>query len=174
MQPSLLVAIVDAHDSVVPLISTIPDAALGWQPSSDSWSLKQIISHLAHANDFYVMIVDEARATRFGTLQLHPNLVGWQQMLATDAAVAACTTTVAVLDCFERTYQGMLDVLADIQPQELDQPFIFWQPDNQPYTTTLRQRVIQMAAEHMREHQVHLSDTLTLWQTTEEMVQERG
>src|ERR671926_155694 len=89
MEPKLTAAIVDAHDAVVPLIRTIPDAALDWQPSSDVWSLKQIISHLAHANDFYVMIVNEVRTTRFGTVQLHRDLAGWQQMLATDAAVFA-------------------------------------------------------------------------------------
>jgi DinB superfamily len=171
MQPNLTAAIVDAHDAVVPLIRTIPDAALDWQPNTDVWSLKQIISHLAHANDFYVMIVDEVRATRFGTVQLPPDLTGWQQMAATDAAVAVCRTTLGVLNCFERTYRRMLEVLATIRGEELDLPFVFWQRDNQPYTTTLRQRVIQMAAEHLREHQVHLSNTLALWQTTQAMMQ---
>ncbi len=165
MKLSLTADIVDAHDSVVPLIRTIPDAALDWQPSSDSWSLKQIISHLAHANDFYVMIVDEVRATGFGTVRLHPDLAGWQQMAATNAAVAACTTAQAVLDCFERTYQRMMDVLTDIRLEELDQPFVFWRADDKAQTTTLRQRVIQMAAEHMREHGPQLTQTLASWQS---------
>jgi len=95
--------VVVAHDAVVSLIQAIPDAALDWQPDND-WSLRQIIGHLAHANDFYVMIADEARTTHFGTIQLHPELAGWQQMVATDATIAQCTTTQAVLDCFESTY----------------------------------------------------------------------
>jgi DinB superfamily len=171
MEPSLTADIRDAHDSAIALIRTIPNAALDWQPGSDAWSLKQIIGHLAHANDFYVMIVGEVRATRFGTVHLHPDLAGWQQMLATDAAVAACTTTLTALDCFERTYRGMLDVLDTLRPEEIEQPFVFRRPGDEPLPTTLRQRVILMAAEHLREHQPHLSDMLARWQTAQAMVQ---
>ena len=171
MEPSLTADIADAHDAVVLLIRAIPDGALDWQPSPDAWSLKQIISHLAHANDFYVMIVEEVRTTHFGIVQLHPNLAGWQQMMLTDATVAVCTSTAAALDCFEHTYQRMRDILETIRAEEVDQPFVFWRADNEPHTTTLRQRVIVMAAEHLREHQVHLSDTLALWQATQAMVQ---
>jgi hypothetical protein len=151
-----------AHDAVVSLIQAIPDAALDWQPDND-WSLRQIIGHLAHANDFYVMIVDEARTTHFGTIQLHPELAGWQQMGATDAQIAQCTTTHAVLDCFECTYQRMLKVFRGLRVEELDRPFVFCQPKAVPTTTTLRQRVIQMAADHIREHQSHLSAILARW-----------
>ena len=38
-----------------------------------------------------------------------------------------------------------------------------WQPDAQPETTTLRQRVLQTAADHLREHQAQLAETLVRW-----------
>ena len=41
-----------------------------------------------------------------------------------------------------------------------------WQPDAEPVTTTLRDRVIQMAASHLREHQTQMLETLARWQTT--------
>ena len=77
-----------AHDEIVATIRTIPDAALDWQPASEDWTLKYVIGHLAHANDFYVMIVDEARAMSFGNVRLHPELEGFRRMMATAAAVA--------------------------------------------------------------------------------------
>jgi hypothetical protein len=160
MEQRITTNIVIAHDSVVELIRGIPDEALDWRPSHNAWSIKQIVGHLAHANDFYVMIVGEVRATYFGNVHLHPDLVGWQQMATTDAKIASCITTSEVLNCFEHTYHRMLEILNTIQPDELDQPFIFWQPDKESYATTLRQRVIQMAANHINEHQLQLSDTL--------------
>jgi len=157
-----------AHDEVVAIVKAIPDAALGWQPSSDDWSLKQIIGHLAHANDFYVMIVDEARASDFGVVRLHRELPGVQRMTATDIEVARRITLLAVLHCFEQTYQRMLAVLQSITPEELDRPFVLYsfQPDAESLTTTLRQRVIQRAASHIREHQTQLSNTLARWRAT--------
>jgi uncharacterized damage-inducible protein DinB len=163
-----------AHAAIGPMIRTIPDAALDWRPSGEEWSIKQIIGHLAHASDFYIMIVDEARATSFGTVVPRPELDGWQRMVATDAAVAACTTTQAALDCCERAYQGMLAVLDGITPNELDWPFGFHRPDAEPYTTTLRQRVIQTAASHICEHQTHLSETLARWQTAQQHDEKLG
>jgi len=163
-----------AHAAIVPMIRTIPDATLDWRPGGDEWSIKQIIGHLAHANDFYVLIVDEARASSFGTVVPRPELDGWQRMVATDAAVAECTTTQAALDCFELTYQGMLAVLDGITPHELDRPFVFRRPDAEPYTTTLRQRVIQTAASHICEHQDHLSDMLARWRAAQQRDEELG
>jgi len=156
-----------AHDATVALIHPIPDAALDWQPDSDTWSLKQIIGHLAHAHDFYVTIVEEARAAHFGILQLHTGLAGWQRMADTDAAVAHCTTTQAVLGCFEQTYQRMLAILHSITPEECQRPFVFqsWQSNAKPLTTTLQQRVIEMVASHMHEHQPQLLQTLASWQS---------
>jgi GNAT superfamily N-acetyltransferase len=159
--------LIAAHDLVVSLIQAIPDTALDWSPPADDWSLKRIVGHLAHANDFYVMIVDEARAADFGTVTLHADLAGWRQMIATDAAIAQCSATQEAWACFERTYQRMLAVLENVTRAELDRPFVFCRPDAEPLTTTLRQRVVAMAAHHMREHQPHLSDTLERWRATQ-------
>ncbi len=151
-----------AHDAVVADIAAIPDAALDWRPGGEEWSLRQIVGHLAHANDFYVMIVEEARAQGFGEVTLHPGLPGWRRMQDTDAAVAACADVPAVLDCFERTYGRLLALLRGLTPEELDRPFVLRSP--QPtVTTTLRERVVRTAAEHLREHQSHLAETLARW-----------
>jgi len=161
--------LVAAHAEVVAVIQAIPDVTLDWQPGGEDWSLKQIIGHLAHANDFYIMIVDQARASNFGIVRLHRELAGWQRMADTDAQVAQCASVLAAQDCFERTYQRMLAVLQNSTPEELDQPLVFysWRQDAEPENTTLRQRVIQRAAEHIREHQAQLTDTLARWQATQ-------
>jgi hypothetical protein len=99
------------HEEVIALIKEIPSEALNWQPSKEEWSLKQTISHLAHANDFYVMIVEETRANRFSIVHLHRGLDGWQRMSATDAEIAQCRTISEMLDCFENAYQRMLLLL---------------------------------------------------------------
>jgi hypothetical protein len=162
---SALADVVIAHDAVASSLQMIPDAALDWLPEKD-WSLRQIIGHLAHANDFYVMIVDEARTTQFQTVQLHSELAGWQQMLATNAQIERCTTAHSVLACFDSTYQRMLNVFCSLHLEELDRPFVLCQPNAAPMTTTLRQRVIHMAAEHMHEHHLHLSAILARWNIT--------
>ena len=154
-----------AHDAVVADIAAIPDAALDWRPGGDEWPIRQILGHLAHANDFYAMIIDAARAADFGEAELHPGLPGWRRMQDTDAAVVACADVPAVLDCFERTYGDLLAHLHGLTPEELDRPFVLRSP--QPtVTTTLRERVVRTAAEHLREHQVHLTETLARWHTS--------
>ncbi|HSH80915.1 MAG TPA: GNAT family N-acetyltransferase [Herpetosiphonaceae bacterium] len=159
-----------AHDVVVRVIRTIPDAALDWQSDGEDWSLRSVISHLAHANDFYVTIVDEARARNFGSVRLHPDMAGLQHMATTDAAIAQSSTAAAALACFERTYEHLLAVLEDITSEELDRPFVLsytWQPEVEPVTTTLRERVIETATSHLREHQAQVLETLTRWQITQ-------
>ena len=154
-----------AHDAVVADVAASPGAALDWRPGGDEWPIRQILGHLAHANDFYVMIVDAARAADFGEAELHPGLPGWRRMQDTDAAVAACADVPAVLDCFERTYGRLLTLLRGLTPEELDRPFVLRSP--QPtVTTTLRERVVRTAAEHLREHRVHLTETLARWHTS--------
>ena len=151
-----------AHDAVVADIAALPDAALDWRPGGEEWPIRQIVGHLAHANDFYVMIIDAARTADFGEAELHPGLPGWRRMQDTDAAVAACADVPAVLDCFERTYGRLLALLRGLTPEELDRPFVLCSP--QPtVTTTLRKRVVRTAAEHLREHQAHLAETLARW-----------
>src|SRR5260221_6261866 len=87
-----------AHQRVAALISTIPDAALDWQPDAASWSAKRIVAHIAHAYDFYLLIVERARAADFGTARLDPGLPDWQRVEATDAALLACPDVPHVLD----------------------------------------------------------------------------
>src|SRR5215470_17424690 len=101
MEPDDMADLAAAHDETVGVIRAIPDAALDWPPGGAEWPLKRIIGHLAHANDFYMMILDEVFAANFGHVRLHDGLPGFQRMAATDAAVAGCSSTTAALDCFE-------------------------------------------------------------------------
>jgi hypothetical protein len=154
-----------AHDAVVALIRTIPDAALGWQPDGDAWSLKRIIAHIAHAYDFYLTIVEEARATDFGTVTLRPGLPGWQRVVATDTTVLQCATVAKVLDQLDAVYQRSLDIFAHLTPDELDRTFVMasWRADREAETTTLRRRVLETAPSHLREHEAQLAETLEGW-----------
>ncbi len=82
-------------------------------------------------NDFYVTILEEARAAHFGTVRLRRDSAGWRRMLATDAAVAQCTTGPSAPDPLERVSHQTLAPLENILPEEIDQPFVFytWHPD---------------------------------------------
>ena len=160
-----LTALAACHREVVAIIEMIPEAALDWRPGEGEWSLKQTIGHIAHAYDFYITIVEEARAQGFGAVKLHAEIPGYRRMLATDAEVAQCATRAAILDRLNQAYQQALAVLQGIAPEELDRPFVFyrWQSEPEPVTTTLRRRVLQTAIEHLREHRAHLAETLELW-----------
>lgn len=154
-----------ASDAVAAAVGTIPDAALDWQPGGGDWSPRQIISHLAQSTDFYLGIIEGARATTFGAVQLD-----FERLLpraqSTDAEVARCATVPDARDRFERAYRRLLDVLDGLTPEELDRPFVFLdqQPGEPPaMTTTLRQRVLPRAASHLREHQAQLADTVARW-----------
>lgn len=163
--------LVAAHDGVAAAIGALPDAALDWQPGGGAWSLKQVIGHLAAANDFYLMVVEEARATAFGTVRLHSGLVGWQRALAADAEVARCEGAPAALEAVERAYRRLLAVLEGLTSKELDRPFVFLdqQPGEPPATTTtLRARVLARAVGHLREHQAQVADTLARWRAAAE------
>lgn len=98
MREELLPRLRAAHQRVAALIGSIPDAALDWQPDEDSWSLKRIVAHVAHAYDFYLLIVEQARAADFGTATLDPGMPGWRRVETTDAAVLGCRDKPAVLD----------------------------------------------------------------------------
>src|SRR5690242_10538134 len=100
-----------AHAHVVGLIQTIPGAALDWQPDGESWSCKRIVAHIAHAYDFYLLIVEQARATDFEAVTLSPALPGWGRVLATDAAVLACEDVPAVLAQLTAAYERALAVV---------------------------------------------------------------
>lgn len=86
----MLTDLATAHDEVASSIQSIPQAALDWQAQdgSSAWTLRQTASHLAHSNDFYITIVEEAAATGFGHVNMRPELAGLQRMAGTDAAVA--------------------------------------------------------------------------------------
>jgi DinB superfamily len=166
MTTSVTAEIEAAHDAVVATISRLPNVALDWSPAADEWSIRQIIAHLAHSNDYYITIVEETRAAGFGTVQLRPDSSGWQRMLATDALVLGAASVSEALAHFEHAYEHALAVIAGCTAEELDHPFVFrsWQADADAVTTTLRLRVIATMAEHLREHQGQLSDTLARWQ----------
>jgi uncharacterized damage-inducible protein DinB len=157
-----------AYDAVAPLIQAIPDESLDWRPGEDEFSLKQIVVHLTHANDFYLMIVEEVRAANFSIVRLHRESLGWQRMAATDAEAMQCTSVAALSECFERAYQRLLTTLMEVTKGELERPFVLYsmQPDTEPLTTTLRHRVFLTAADHLREHQAQLADTLAQWRLT--------
>jgi hypothetical protein len=167
--PTVLADLLAAHDEVLPLMRTVPDIALDWRPATEEFSFKQILVHLTHANDFYLMIVEEVRAANFGIVRLHEELPGWQRMGATDAEAWQCTTVPALCDCFERAYQRMFAILQVITAEELDRPFVLYsmQTNIEPLHTTLRRRVIEMAANHIHEHHAQLADILARWQTTQ-------
>jgi hypothetical protein len=154
-----------AHARVVALVRTIPEAALDWQPDADSWSPKRIVAHIAHGYEFYLLIVDQARATDFGTAHLRPDQSGWQRMVATDEAALQCETVPALLAVLDATYDRALAVFEGITPVELDRPFMLasWRPDQAPEATTLRRRVLEMATDHLDEHHEHLAATLESW-----------
>ncbi len=157
-----------AHQRVADLIGTIPDSALDWQPEADHWSAKRIVAHIAHAYDFFLLIVEQARAADFGTARLDPGLPGWQRVEATDAAVLACRDVPEVLDQLAAARDHALAVSEAITLDELDRPFTLdeldsWRPDAAPQTTTLRHRVLEIAADHLDEHHAHLVETLARW-----------
>src|SRR5262245_55889409 len=168
MEPDDMADLAAAHDDTVAIIRTTPDAALDWPPGGAEWPLRRIVGHLAHANDFYIMIVDEAFAANFGHVRLHDGLPGFQRMAATDAAMAGCSSSAAALDCFERTYTRLQALLGTIALADLERPFVLATPQTDGAPTTIRQRVIRMAAAHLREHQPHLNDILTRWQAAQQ------
>ncbi len=153
--------LMSAYDEVVAAIERIPDEALDWQPGGGEWSPRYIISHMAHANEFYLSIIEQVRAAGFGTVRLNPD-PAVQRMRAVDAEIARYTTVPDVLDAFERAYRRLLAVLESLTPEELDRPFVLdtGQAYDQTGTTTLRERVMGRAAEHLREHWAQLAATL--------------
>lgn len=158
-----------AYAEVAPVFQAVPDVSLDWRPGADEFSVKQILVHLTHANDFYLMIVKEAYAMNFGIVRLHPELSGWQRMGETDAEAGRCTDVAALSACFERAFQRLMTVLAGITDEELERPFVLYelQSNAEPHITTLNQRVLHMAASHLREHQAQLSETLARWRSAQ-------
>jgi len=150
-----------ASRAVASFIQTIPDAALDQQVDTDAWSVKQIIAHLAHSHNFYMIIVTLARENHFVEVLLSPSLSGLQQVRATNQQVRACTTSAAAANVFQDTFAQLRTMLISLTPQDLDRPFQMYELETTTAEiTTLRQRVIQTATEHMYEHLAQIQRAL--------------
>ena len=150
-----------ASQAVASFIQTIPDASLDQQVDTDAWSVKQIIAHLAHSHNFYMMIVSLARENHFVEVLLSPSLSGLQQVRATNQQVRACTTSAAAAKIFQDTFAQLQAMLISLTPQDLDRPFQMYELETTTaQITTLRQRVIQTATEHLYEHLAQIQSLL--------------
>jgi len=157
-----------ASQAVVLFVQTIPDTALDKQVDSDAWSVKQILAHLAHSHNFYMMIVTLARESDFMEVRLSPSLSGFQQVRMTNEQVRACTTSAAAANIFQGTFAQLRAMLMSLALQDLDRPFQMYELEATPaYITTLRQRVIQTATEHMYEHLAQIQSSLGANQGTQ-------
>ena len=147
--------------AVASFIQTIPDTALNQQVDTDAWSVKQIIAHLAHSHNFYMIIVTLARENHFVEVHLSPSLSGWQQVRVTNEQVRACTTSAAAANIFQDTFAQLRAMLISLTPQDLDRPFQMYELETTTaQITTLRQRVIQTATEHMYQHLAQIQSSL--------------
>ena len=157
-----------ASQAVASFIQTIPDTSLDQQVDTDAWSVKQIIAHLAHSHNFYMIIVTLARENHFVEVLLSPSLSGWQQVRVTNQQVRACTTSAAVANIFQDTFAQLRAMLISLTPQDLDRPFQMYELETTTaHITTLRQRVIQTATEHMYEHLAQIQSSLAANQGTQ-------
>ena len=157
-----------ASQAVASFIQTIPDTALDQQVETDAWSVKQIIAHLAHSHNFYMIIVTLARENQFVEVHLSPSLSGWQQVRVTNEQVRACTTSAAAANIFQGTFAQLRAMLISLTPQDLDRPFPMVELETTTaQITTLRQRVIQTATEHLYEHLAQMQSSLAANQGTQ-------
>lgn len=162
--------LVAAIGSVSAAIGAVPAAAFEWRPGEAEFSPKQIVAHLASANDFYLMIIDEALASGFGAVRLSQGPPGVSRVLATHADMNKRTTVAEALDGFRYASRRLLDALERLTPEQLDRPFVLddaLQPDGGRETTTLRRRIVGRCAEHLREHHAQLDETLALWRRSQ-------
>ena len=166
MNDNALDALQDAFGTVLQAIFEVPDKSLEWQKGDGEFSVKQIIAHLTSANDFYLAIVEDTIASNFGEVRTIDTSPGYRRMYETDALAMQCKNTVDLAAYFEQAFVRLRTALEGVNGADLDKPFIYygWQKD-EPYATTLRQRVIAIAAEHMIEHKVQLEDSVTGWKT---------
>jgi len=151
-----------ARQAVASFIQTIPDTALDQHGDTDAWSVKQIIAHLAHSHTFFMIIVTLARENHFGDVILSPSLS------RTNEHVLACTTSAAAATLFQDTFAQLRAMLISLTPQDLDRPFqIYEGQTTTAQITTLRQRVIQTATEHMDERLAQIQSSLAANQGTQ-------
>ena len=157
-----------ASQAVASFIQTIPDTALDQPGETEAWSVKQIIAHLAHSHNVYMMIVTLARENHFVEVLLSPALPGWQPVRVTNEQVRACTTSAAAATIFQDTFAQLRAMLISLTPQDLDRPFPMYELETPTaaHLTTLRQRVIQTATEHLYEHLAQIQSSLAANQGT--------
>jgi hypothetical protein len=163
--PPELAQLQKAQAEFTDLVSMIPYDALDWQPAGNEWPLRETIAHVAHAYDFYSLILNLARASNFTTVTMYRDLPGWQALRVTDAAIKACHTSDELLAAFNQAFAKALTHFQTITPEELDIPFTYdhASPDEAPYTTTLRHRILEKATEHAHEHIPQITNTLAQW-----------
>jgi len=157
-----------ASQAVTSFIQTIPDTALDQQVDTDAWSVKQVIAHLALSHNWYMIIVTLARENHFVDVMLSPSLSGLQQVRATNEQVLACATSAEAANIFQDTFAQLRAMLISLTPQDLDRPFQMYELETTTaQITTLRQRVIQTATEHMDEHLAQIQSSLAANQGTQ-------
>jgi len=157
-----------ASQAVASFIQTIPDTALDQQVDTDAWSVKQVIAHLALSHNWYMIIVTLARENHFVEVMLSPSVSGLQQVRATNEQVLACTTSAEAATIFQDTFAQLRAMLISLTPQDLDRPFQMYELETTTaQITTLRQRVIQTATEHMDEHLAQIQSLLAANQGTQ-------
>jgi len=157
-----------ASQAVTSFIQTIPDTALDQQVDTDAWSVKQVIAHLALSHNWYMIIVTLARENHFVDVMLSPSLSGLQQVRATNEQVLACATSAEAANIFQDTFAQLRAMLISLTPQDLDRPFQMYELETTTaQITTLRQRVIQTATEHMDEHLTQIQSSLAANQGTQ-------
>ena len=157
-----------ASQAVASFIQTIPNTALDQQVDTDAWSVKQVIAHLALSHNWYMIIVTLARENHFVEVMLSPSLSGLQQVRATNEQVLACTTSAEAATIFQDTFAQLRAMLISLTPQDLDRPFQMYELETTAaQITTLRQRVIQTATEHMDEHLAQIQSSLAANQGTQ-------
>ena len=150
-----------ACQAVASFIQTIPDTALDQQVDTDAWSVKQIIAHLAQSHTFFMIIVTLARENHFGDVVLSPS------QSRTNEQVLACTTSAAAANIFQDTFAQLRAMLISLTPQDLNRPFQMYEFSTAAQITTLQQRVIQTATEHMYEHLAQIQSSLAANQGTQ-------
>ena len=157
-----------ASQAVASFIQTIPNTALDQQVDTDAWSVKQVIAHLALSHNWYMIIVTLARENHFVEVMLSPSLSGLQQVRATNEQVLACTTSAEAATIFQDTFAQLRAMLISLTPQDLDRPFQMYELETTAaQITTLRQRVIQTATDHLDEHLAQLQSSLGANQGTQ-------
>jgi hypothetical protein len=148
-----------ARDSLIDAIQAIPDPALDWRPSSSEWSNRQVLAHVTHANDFYTMIVHEVLRSAFRSVDLVRDSADYRAMMATDEAVMKCATTAMAVSIFESTFGRFIAALDSAPPDDLGRSFALtyeWRRADPPERTNLRERVMDAAIDHIREHAAEL------------------